>query len=136
VYDARQMAALKALYEWRDGVARKEDESAQWVLLSQFTGMISHHIPGSGRKSDQLLEKSRYMFLHESWISYLSYSNQESKLCEISENQREEEASYYYEKFSLCQRKWLLLFQIRSHEFKFLNFTHVTSLHPFRTTRT
>ena len=29
VYDARQIAALKALYEWRDGVARKEDESAQ-----------------------------------------------------------------------------------------------------------
>eukprot|EP00850_Spirogloea_muscicola_P003222 SM000013S26391 [mRNA] locus=s13:177136:182923:- [translate_table: standard] len=45
--DARQLAVLAGLYRWRDGVARKEDESTGYVLPNHLLLRLAEQMPGS-----------------------------------------------------------------------------------------
>ncbi|CAG0916240.1 unnamed protein product [Notodromas monacha] len=45
VFDVRQMSALKNLYEWRDTIARREDESVHYVLPTHMLQKIAENLP-------------------------------------------------------------------------------------------
>lgn len=64
-FNARQAAALKALFVWRDYMARNEDESTGYVTLEPF----------------KILEKANLWFIFN--FSYVLPNNLLLKICEI-----------------------------------------------------
>lgn len=45
VFDNRQLFALKAIFEWRDKIARQEDESYPYVLPNHMMFSIAAALP-------------------------------------------------------------------------------------------